>query len=127
MINEGSTKKDAAAKAGIDPKTARKYLKNDNSMQTTSHNWRTRKNDFEDVWSEITAMLTAQPRLEAKTIFNYLVKKYPEQFQEGQLRTLQRKVKQWRGLSGEPKEVYFAQIHMPGVLSASDFSHMGPG
>lgn len=124
MINEGLTLKDAAAKAGLDPKTARKYIENDGPEQINNHNWRTRKDDFVEVWSEITAMLTSQPRLEAKTIFNFLVKKYPGQFQEGQLRTLQRKVKQWKGLCGEPKEVYFAQIHKPGVLSASDFSHM---
>jgi hypothetical protein len=124
MINEGNTLKDAAAKAGIDPKTARKYLENDNPMQATRHQWRTRKDDFEGVWSEITAMLTSQPRLEAKTIFSYLLKKYPGQFQEGQLRTLQRKVKQWKGLSGGSKEVYFTQIHKPGVLCGSDFSHM---
>lgn len=124
MINEGNTLKDAAAKAGIDPKTARKHLGNDGLRQEANHNWRTRKDDFADVWSEITAMLTSQPRLEAKTIFTFLVKKYPGQFQEGQLRTLQRKVKQWKGLSGESKEVFFAQSHKPGVLSASDFSHM---
>lgn len=124
MINEGNTLKSAAAKAGIDPKTARKYISIDGPEQTANHNWRTRTDDFADVWTEITAMLTAQPRLEAKTIFSFLVKKYPGQFQEGQLRTLQRKVKQWKGLSGESKEVYFAQVHKPGILSASDFSHM---
>jgi hypothetical protein len=124
MINEGHTLKNAAAKAGIDPKTARKYLKTDSPGAEANHNWRTKKDDFVDVWAEISAMLVHQPRLEAKTIFSYLVKKYPGQFQEGQLRTLQRKVKQWKGLSGESKEVYFTQVHKPGVLSASDFSHM---
>jgi hypothetical protein len=116
--------KDAAAKAGIDPKTARKYIYSDEMEQPTNHSWRTRNDDFADVWPEVTIMLTAQQRLEAKTIFHFLVKKYPGQFQEGQLRTLQRMVKRWKGLSGESKEVYFTQVHKPGVLSASDFSHM---
>lgn len=124
MINEGNTIKDAAAKAGLDPKTARKYLATDNSEQSPNHTWRTRKDDFADVWSEVTSMLSAQPRLEAKSIFIFLIKKYPGKFQEGQLRTLQRKIKEWKGLCGESKEVYFSQIHRPGILSASDFTHM---
>ena len=124
MINIGSSLKDAAANAGMDPKTARKCLANDIQKQPESHTWRTRKDDFESVWSEVTAMLTAQPRLEAKTIFEFLVKKYPGIFQEKHLRTLQRRVKTWKGQSGEAKEVYFTQVHIPGRLSSSDFSHM---
>lgn len=124
MINTGSSLKDAAANAGMDPKTARKYLSGDTQKQPEGHTWRTRKDDFEGVWSEVTAMLTAQPRLEAKTIFEFLVKKYPGVFQEKHLRTLQRRVKTWKGQSGESKEVYFSQVHTPGRLSSSDFSHM---
>jgi len=124
MINEGNTLKDASAKAGIDPKTARGYLKEDNPLENPVHDWKTRKDPFEAVWEEINNMLTLQPRLEAKTIFLYLLDKYPGQFQEGQLRSLQRKVKKWKGLKGEPKEVFFAQIHKPGDLCSSDFTHM---
>jgi len=124
MINEGNTLKDSAAKAGIDPKTARKYLTNDNPMQNTNHNWKTRKDPFEGFWPELENMLLLQPRLEAKTLFSYLLDKYPGKFQEGQLRSLQRKVKKWKGLNGESKEIYFAQIHHPGDLCSSDFSHM---
>jgi hypothetical protein len=124
MINEGNTLKGSAAKAGIDPKTARKYLTNDNPLQNTNHNWKTRKDPFEEIWPELENMLSLQPRLEAKTLFSYLLDKYPGQFQEGQLRSLQRKVKKWKGLNGESKEVYFAQIHQPGDLGSSDFSHM---
>lgn len=124
MINEGNTLKDASAKAGIDPKTARKYLNEENPFQSTKHAWKTRKDPFDEVWEEISDMLSLQPRLEAKTIFSYLLDKYPETFQEGQLRTLQRKVKKWKGLEGEPKEVFFPQDHHPGDLCASDFTHM---
>jgi len=124
MINIGSSLRDAAANAGMDPKTARKHLAGDTQKQPEGHTWRTRKDDFEDVWSEVTTMLTAQPRLEAKTIFEYLVRKYPGIFQEKHLRTLQRRVKTWKGQSGDAKEVYFSQVHSPGRLSSSDFSHM---
>src|SRR5690606_15796915 len=62
--------------------------------------------------------------LEAKTLFEDLQRRYPAQFQDGQLRTLQRRVKQWRALEGPPKEVFFPQEHHPGELCQSDFTHM---
>ncbi len=36
---------------------------------------------------------------------------------------MQRHIKQWRALHGSAKEVFFAQIHYPGRLCASDFTH----
>jgi hypothetical protein len=38
---------------------------------------------------------------------------------------LQRKIKAWRATEGPPKEVFFDQIHRPGQVGASDFTHMG--
>ena len=38
------------------------------------------------------------------------------------LRTLQRRVRQWRALHGAEREVYFAQEHPPGRLGLSDFT-----
>jgi hypothetical protein len=124
MINQGTTLNDAAAVAGIDIKTARKYLMDDNPFQKADRNWKTRNGPFNAVWEEIETMLALQPRLEAKTIFFYLLEKYPGQFQEGQLRTLQRRVKTWKALEGESKEVFFDQIHKPGELGSSDFTYM---
>jgi transposase len=40
------------------------------------------------------------------------------------LRTLQRRVKGWRATEGPAKEVFFDQVHHPGRLGASDFTHM---
>ena len=69
--------------------------------------------------------LDLHPGLEAKTLFDYLRREDPERFPSGQLRTLQRRLKQWRALEGPAKEVMFEQIHRPGQLSQSDFTHMG--
>lgn len=124
MINEGENLTDAAQKAGIDRKTARKYLAEENPFHPTSHDWRTRPDPFGQVWPELESMLNIQPRLEAKTLFEYLLRKYPGTFQEGQLRTLQRKIKTWKGLNGAPKEVFFSQVHKPGELCSSDFTNM---
>jgi hypothetical protein len=116
----------AAMKAGMDEKTARKYRKSGKlpSELDTAHGWRTRKDPFEDVWNEIRAMLEINAGLEAKTIFEDLQRRNPGRFADGQLRTLQRRIKVWRALEGPAKEVFFTQLHHPGELSQSDFTHM---
>jgi len=116
----------AAAKAGMDRKTARKYLRARRlpSELPQAPRWRTRADVFEGVWGELGELLKINPGLEAKTLFDYLQRQYPGRFQEGQLRTLQRRVKVWRATEGPAKEVFFAQQHHPGRLSASDFVHL---
>ncbi len=116
----------AAMKAGMDEKTARKYRSEGRlpSELKREHTWRTRKNPFEDVWDGIKSMLEINPGLEAKTLFEDLQRRMPGRFADGQLRTLQRRIKQWRATDGPPKEVFFAQIHKPGELCQSDFTHM---
>ena len=116
----------SAAQAGMDEKTARKYLKAGKlpSEMSVEHTWRTREDPFEDVWGEAEAFLQLNEGLEAKTIFEYLQSRYRGQFDDGQLRTFQRKVKLWRATEGPPKEVFFAQVHHPGHLCQSDFTYM---
>ncbi len=116
----------AAAKAGMDPKTARKYIKMGKlpSQIKCTHDWRTRKDPFEKDWPAILEMLEINPGLEGKTIFEYLQNATPGRYQDNQLRTLQRKLKYWRATEGPAKEVYFPQKHYPGELCASDFTHM---
>lgn len=116
----------AAAKAGMDEKTARKYLKLKKLPNELSqpHTWRTREDTFEDIWPEVEMMLETNPGLEAKTVFEDLQRKNSGRFSDGQLRTLQRRIKVWRASAGPAKEVYFAQVHHPGQLGQSDFTHM---
>ena len=57
-----------------------------------------------------------QARLQAKTIFGELQRRYPGRFADGQLRTLQRKVRQWRATDGPPKEV-FVYLASPAYLA----------
>ena len=58
--------------------------------------WRTHKDPFEAVWSEILLWLQESPDATAKSLFEQLGRKYPGQFLEGQLRTLQRRIREWR-------------------------------
>jgi len=103
----------AAKKAGMSLPTARKYRRCGNmpSEIKPQRDWRTRDNPFEKVWPEIEALIRDEPRLKAKTIFEDLQAKYPGQFQDGQLRTLQRHLRQWRASDGPNRETYFPQIH----------------
>ena len=125
-LSSGMPLTQAALKVGMDAKTARKYRDAGSlpSACRSPHPWRTREDPFAPVGEELEAMLTLNPGLQAKTLFGYLQRKYPGQFQDGQLRTLQRKLRTWRALEGPPKEVFFPQEHRPGELSASDFCHL---
>jgi hypothetical protein len=58
--------------------------------------WRTRQDPFEKVWPEILLWLQEEPDATAKSLLERLNQKYPEQFPAGQLRTLQRRVRDWR-------------------------------
>jgi uncharacterized tellurite resistance protein B-like protein len=115
----------AAAKAGMDAKTARKYLRDRRlpSEMKQKHDWRTRLDPFAEVWEEVRERLEMEPGLQAKTLFEHLQQRQPDQFSDGQLRTLQRRIKQWRATEGPAKEVFFAQQHQPGELCQSDFTH----
>ncbi|MEE8441160.1 MAG: IS21 family transposase [Spirochaetia bacterium] len=116
----------AAAQAGMDEKTARKYLRAGKlpSEMKGEHTWRTREDPFAEVWSEAKAFLELNEGLEAKTLFEHFQRLDPGQYADGQLRTFQRKIRQWRGLEGPAKEVFFAQEHHPGRLCESDFTYM---
>jgi hypothetical protein len=120
------TKITAAAKAGMDEKTARKYERSGKlpSEVKVEHNWRNREDPFAEIWPEISGQLELNPGLEAKTIFDHIQRKYPGKYKDGQLRTLQRRIKVWRALEGPPKEVFFPQIYYPGDLCQSDFTYM---
>lgn len=116
----------AADKAGMDEKTARKYVRLGKlpSEIKMPHTWRTRPDPFEEVWDAVREFLEVNPGLEAKTLFQYLQRRYPGRFQDGQIRTLQRRVSEWRSKEGPAREVMFPQRHEPGRLCQSDFTRM---
>lgn len=126
LINQGLPLSAAAAKAGMSEPTARKYRRSGKlpTESKATHEWRTRVDPFAAVWPEVEALLEGDAGLQAKTMFEELQRRYPGEFQAGQLRTLQRRFRQWRALHGEAQEVYFAQRHRPGDQSQSDFTRM---
>lgn len=114
----------AALRAGMDRKTARKYLKAGKlpSELRGPRDWRTHVDAFEEHWTEVEQWLRDAPQLEAKTVFEQLMAKFPDRYHHGQLRTLQRRVRMWRAERGPDREVVLAQAHRPGEAAQTDFT-----
>ena len=127
LMQTEMTKAVAAAKSGMDEKTARKYSKAGwlPSELKKARTWQTRSDPFDGFWDELRDNLATNPGFEAKTLFDDLQRRFPGQFSDGQLRTLQRRVKCWRALEGPSQEIFFPQLHHPGERAQSDYTHMG--
>ena len=114
----------AAMRAGMDRKTARKYVREGQlpSMLAQPRDWRTRPDACAAAWPELAARLKDAPGLEAKTLFEDLLTRHPGEYEPGQLRTLQRRIREWRAQEGPEREVYFAQEHRAGEAMQTDFT-----
>jgi hypothetical protein len=127
LVSQEELLKTAAAKAGMSEKTARKYRKSGKlpSQCKVVHNWRTRLDPFDqDDWRWVEDVLENNNGMEAKTLFEVLQREHPGKYQDGQLRTFQRRVKLWRALKGPGNEVFFPQLYKPGEWCESDFTRM---
>ncbi len=72
--------------------------------------WRTREDVFEEVWPSILVTLEKEPDQMAKEIMERLCAEQPNVFRPNQLRTLQRRVKQWRKVAAR-------RLVFPGTMS----------
>jgi len=123
----GKSEEEASARMGMTAKTARKWEAGPLPSQVKKpHDWRTRTDPFEAVWSEYVLPLLQQDdgdRLQATTIIQELKTKKPDVDWKKHLRTLQRQLCVWRTEEGPPKEVMFPQDHPPGQQASYDFTH----
>ena len=78
----------------------------------------------EEHWSEIQMILEDSPELEATAALEYLQEKYEGFYNGKELRSLQRRMKEWRVFNGSEKEVMFWQTYRAGEKSQSDFIKM---
>ena len=126
---EGKTQETAAAQAGMSVRSARKWQSGLLPSATKpEHRWRPRPDPFDGVWEdEIEPLLRGDPagKLKATTIIHWLEGQHPGRFSAAQLRTLQRRLQDWRALHGPEREVYFPQEHPPGREAQIDFTHCG--
>ena len=124
---EGKRQEASAGAAGMSVRSARKWEHGlYPSQRRKPHTWRTREDPFAELFDTEVAALLVEDRngvLEATTILAELNRRHPGRFGAGQLRTLQRRVRQWRGLNGPEKEVFFPQEHPPGREAAYDFTN----
>jgi transposase InsO family protein len=116
---------DAAMKAGMDRKTARRYVKAGKSPaeMIEARHWRTRRDPLAGIWDEAQRWLDVTPELEAKALFEHLLATRPDEIDGRALRTFQRRVDNWRRRHGPPKEVFFAQVHVAGECIQTDWTN----
>jgi len=121
----GCTQQTAAAKAGFSERSGRRIEAGVHQPKRGQpRDWRTRADPLAEVWNqELQPMLEREPRLEAMTLFEYLQDHYPGQYQSV-LRTVQRRVSEWKAQHGVPPELMFELRHNPGEMGLSDFTHL---
>lgn len=124
LRNQGDTQELAAAKTGISERSAKRIDKPKPDDFSNNQKRGIKKDPFEQVWlSDLVPLLEKEPTLQAITLLDDLQERFPEQYDVSLLRTLQRRVKEWKGINGPEKEVMFRQNHPPGWQGLSDFTY----
>ena len=116
----------AAAKAGLSPASAYR-IEADPRLPSQRHapRGRRRPDPLIDIWeSEVVPILKSAPGIRAIAILEELTRRHRE-LNPNIRRTLERRMRAWRALSGPEKEVIFRQEHEPGRMGLSDFTDMG--
>ena len=116
----------AAAQAAISLKTAYRIERDPRlPSQKSAPRGRRRPDPLLAIFdAEIVPMLQAAPGLRPIAIFEEMQRRHP-QLPEGVRRTMERRIRQWRALNGEDREVIFRQVQEPGRMGLSDFTEMG--
>jgi len=123
---KGKNQEQAAAKANLrSRKTVSKIEKLALSPREEAKPrvYRTRPDAFAQDWPELEEMLADAPELEAKALFDWLAEKQPDKYQEGQLRTLQRRVSRWRAFN-QGQTATLDQVRQPGEMMQLDGTWM---
>ena len=120
------TKPVAAAQAAISLKTAYR-IESDPRLpsQKLAPRGRRRPDPLAAMFdSEIVPMLEEAPGLRPIAIFEEMRRRHPE-LPECVRRTMERRIRQWRALKGQDRDVVFRQVQEPGRMGLSDFTEMG--
>jgi hypothetical protein len=122
---KGQSQQTSSAKAGISRRTASRI---DNGSHRPKRgrprDWQTRADPLDGHWeAELLPMLEREPRLAPITLFEVLQELHPGAYDD-KLRTVERRVKEWKAQQGKPKEVMFKLQHEAGVMGLSDFTHL---
>lgn len=116
----------AAAKAGMSRATGYR-IANDPRLpsQIKEPRGRRRPDPLGQIFdSEVVPLLQSAPGLRPVAIYEEMLRRHPE-LQAGIRRTLERRIRAWRAMHGQDRDVIFRQVHAPGRLGLSDFTDMG--
>src|SRR2546428_11410011 len=123
---ERKTQEAAAAAAGMSVRTARMWARGPlPSAGKTPRSWRTRPDPFASVWEqEIVPLLTADDAgvLEATTVLDVVAERHGTRYGPSQLRTLQRRVRDWRAVHRPGPEGCLAPGPPPGGGGGGHFA-----
>jgi hypothetical protein len=72
------------------------HRKKERVRPAAPRHWRTRADPFDGVWARLEHQLVESPDITALDLFKSLQLDQPGRYPDGQLRTLQRRVKAWR-------------------------------
>ena len=124
---KNKTLEQAAAAADMSTRSGQKWAKGPMPSATKKpRHWRTRKDPLEGIWEDrIVPLLEADSEgiLQATSIVDELERRDADLILQPQVRTLQRRMRDWKAREGPPQEVFFPQDHLPGVEGAFDFTH----
>jgi transposase len=98
LLRPRTTLKEIALQANMDTKTARKYIRL-STLPSEHHRireWRTRTDPLAGVWEEVASQLQRNPTTSATAVLSAAVVAHPESLSRTQLRTLQRRIKNWK-------------------------------
>jgi hypothetical protein len=86
-------------------------------LPAAPRHWRTRTDPFDDVWSGLEQRLEQSPDTTALGLFEALRIEHPGRYSDGQLRTLQRRVKAWRAAAARELLAIDAETTIGGLRS----------
>ena len=126
-LMKGKTQQAAAAASDMSERSVRNWNKGPLPSEKKDRRRKsTRPDPFAGVWAEeVEPLLEADVDriLAAPTVLEWLDERHPGRFNASHLRTLQRRIRDWRALNGPEREVYFEQKHPPGREAQMDFTH----
>ena len=125
-LMKGKTQQAAAAASDMSERSVRNWNKDRCRRRRRTGEGRVRGPDPSGVWAEeVEPLLEADVDriLAAPTVLEWLDERHPGRFNASHLRTLQRRIRDWRALNGPEREVYFEQKHPPGREAQMDFTH----
>lgn len=116
----------AAARAGFSVATAYR-IEQDRRLpsQKQAPRERRRPDPLAEIFdAEVVPLLQAAPGVRPVAVFEEMLRRHP-QLSVGVRRTLERRIRRWRAMHGEERDVVFRQVHEPGRMGLSDFTEMG--